>query len=142
MNHHAIILTVLVLPGISGCFLRPSEESSVKDPEQMTVNAEEGSPSYTKTFDDGMATDHSVVSLAGIVREVIRPDCGSCHTSTLSTAKPGAIQIFDLAHDTWYATMSNEQLLSFRNRLSKLDPLPRSHVAALVDSLTRSGEEH
>jgi hypothetical protein len=52
------------------------------------------------------------------VREIIRPDCGSCHTSSLATAKPGAIRVFDLAKEDWAAIMSAKQLQKFKQRLS------------------------
>ena len=66
------------------------------------------------------------------VRELIRPECGSCHTSTLSTAKPGAVEVFDLVNDDWSATMSGEELNSFRKRLRKLDDSSRTKVEKLV----------
>ncbi len=57
-------------------------------------------------------------ALKNEVRELIRPDCGSCHTSSLATAKPGAIRVFDLVKEDWAASMSAEQLQGFQRRAS------------------------
>ncbi len=57
-------------------------------------------------------------TLRNEVRELIRPDCGSCHTSSLETAKPGAIRVFDLVKEDWAASMSAEQLQGFQRRAS------------------------
>ena len=57
-------------------------------------------------------------TLRNEVRELIRPDCGSCHTSSLATAKPGAIRVFDLVKEDWAASMSAEQLQGFQRRAS------------------------
>lgn len=67
------------------------------------------------------------------VRNIIRPDCGSCHTSTLPTAKPGAVKVFDLAREDWHARMSKDQLESFGRRLRKLEEPARSTVKAFVE---------
>lgn len=55
-------------------------------------------------------------ALKNDVRELIRPTCGSCHTSSLATAKPGAVRVFDLAKEDWSVNMSAEQLQSFKRR--------------------------
>ena len=56
-------------------------------------------------------------SLSNAVRELIRPDCGSCHTASLPTAKTAALEVFDLDKEAWSASMSVEQLESFGRRL-------------------------
>lgn len=66
------------------------------------------------------------------VREIIRPRCGSCHTSTLSTAKPGAVKIFDIAHEQWASTMTVAQLDKFKTRLNSLPENERSKIAEFV----------
>lgn len=76
----------------------------------------------------------TTLTLSEQVRIIIRPDCGSCHTSTLPTAKPGALRVFDLAKDAWAVTMSREQLESFQRRLRKLSRPARSKVEAFVDA--------
>jgi hypothetical protein len=44
------------------------------------------------------------------IKEWIREDCASCHTSTLSTAKPKALQVFDLKFSDWMSRMTKKQL--------------------------------
>lgn len=74
----------------------------------------------------------SYASLGDEVRELIRPRCGSCHTSSLPTAKPGAVKVFDLVHDRWAATMSEDELDSFASRLKNLPEAQRARVQRFV----------
>ncbi len=54
------------------------------------------------------------------IKEWIRRDCGSCHTSTLSTAKPKALQVFDLKFSDWMSRMTKKQLKeTFTKRLGR-----------------------
>lgn len=55
------------------------------------------------------------------VKQLIAVRCGSCHTSTLATAKPGALKIFDLVRSDWPSPMSERQFAAFRNRLNSLE---------------------
>lgn len=71
-------------------------------------------------------------ALADEVREIIRPACGSCHTSTLPTAKSDAVRIFDLVRDDWVEMMSTENLEGFRRRLDKFREPDRTKVIELV----------
>lgn len=71
-------------------------------------------------------------TLAAEVREIIRPQCGSCHTSTLASARPGAVQVFDLVKADWSAGMSSAQLEKFRSRLARLDHSKRQRVEEFV----------
>ncbi|HXG01649.1 MAG TPA: hypothetical protein VNL69_12715, partial [Bacteroidota bacterium] len=67
--------------------------------------------------------------------------CGSCHTSTLMTAKASAVRVFDLARETWASTMSPEQLESFGRRLRKLTEPARKKVEVFVEEeLKRRGQ--
>lgn len=50
------------------------------------------------------------IALQDKIKEWIRPDCGSCHTSSLSTAKPKALQVFDLKYTDWMSRMNKKQL--------------------------------
>jgi mono/diheme cytochrome c family protein len=68
------------------------------------------------------------------VREIIRPECGSCHTSTLPTAKPGAVAAFDLEKDDWSASMNAEQLHSFGKRLSDFKDSSRVQINKLISA--------
>ena len=60
--------------------------------------------------------DEQLALLRKEVREMVRPGCGSCHTSTLPTAKSGAVAVFDLAREDWSASMTPEHLKGFAKR--------------------------
>lgn len=54
------------------------------------------------------------------IKEWIRADCGSCHTSTLSTANKKALQVFDLKFTDWMSRMNQKQLeKTFIERLGR-----------------------
>jgi hypothetical protein len=67
-----------------------------------------------------LAAKREGTSSTNEVREIIRPKCGSCHTSTSPSANPRACSVFDLAQDKWQARMNVEQLGKFQNRLTSL----------------------
>ena len=59
------------------------------------------------------------------MRDLLVTPCGSCHRSTLPTAKPRALAVFDLEEKVWYRHMTDDQIreLARRARLSKeIDP--------------------
>jgi hypothetical protein len=78
--------------------------------------------------------------LSNEIREFIRPECGSCHTSSLPTAKPAALAIFDLAGDDWSAEMTKEEFGGLRSRARDINEI----LPLKVDSLaaTRMIQEH
>lgn len=52
------------------------------------------------------------------IKEWIRADCGSCHTSGLPTAKEKALRVFDLKFTDWMSRMNERQLeKAFTSRL-------------------------
>lgn len=54
------------------------------------------------------------------IKEWIRADCGSCHTSALSTANKKALQVFDLKFTDWMSRMNQKQLeKTFIERLGR-----------------------
>ena len=54
------------------------------------------------------------------IKEWIRPDCGSCHTSALSTTHKKALQVFDLKFTDWMSRMNQKQLeKTFIERLGR-----------------------
>jgi hypothetical protein len=71
-------------------------------------------------------------TLGDEVREIIRPECGSCHTSTLPTSKPGAVRVFDLVKSDWQEGMTSEQLEKFKRRVVHLGESARQKVEELV----------
>jgi mono/diheme cytochrome c family protein len=42
-------------------------------------------------------------------RDALVPTCGTCHRSDLPTAKAGALAVFDLTKDAWWATIKDDQ---------------------------------
>jgi mono/diheme cytochrome c family protein len=47
--------------------------------------------------------------IADHARDALVPTCGSCHRSDLPTAKAGALAVFDLTKDPWWATIKDDQ---------------------------------
>ena len=66
------------------------------------------------------------------VRRIIRPGCGSCHTSSLRTAKPAALAVFDLARDDWSAEMTKQELSGLQSRTRDIRDTLALKVEALV----------
>jgi hypothetical protein len=71
-------------------------------------------------------------SLRAEVREIVRPDCGSCHTSGRATAKPKALEVFDLSRGDWSAEMNHEEIDSFRRRTRDLTGLQLAKADSLA----------
>ncbi len=66
------------------------------------------------------------------VREIIRPKCGSCHTSSLPTAKPKALTIFDVKRDDWPTTISERQFKAFKGRLNDMSDSLKHEIDVFV----------
>jgi len=79
-------------------------------------------------------SESDLALLRSNVREIIRPKCGSCHTSGLPTAKAKALAVFDLKSDTWSTGMNAEQLRNFSNRLSGVQDSAKVKIAALLSA--------
>ena len=82
--------------------------------------------------------DSDLAALRKEVREIIRPSCGSCHTSTLPTAKPKAVAVFDLKSDDWSAGMTAAQLKGFEKRLDKFSESEKVKIGKLLSEETRN----
>jgi hypothetical protein len=65
--------------------------------------------------------DERYLKLREESREHVGRECGSCHTSTLATAKPGAIAVFDLVKEDWAGDMSQHDLSNFNRRVGRFD---------------------
>lgn len=50
-------------------------------------------------------------------RAVLQAECGLCHIGTLKTAKPGALQVFDLTRGDFADGLTEVQMASVRYRL-------------------------
>ena len=72
------------------------------------------------------------------LREQIRGEaktyCGTCHRSSLATAKPAALAIYDLDRDNWVSTLTPQQLQNgFPRRLNaRLDDGGRQQLRAFI----------
>jgi mono/diheme cytochrome c family protein len=93
----------LVVP----CALAACSHASAPD------GAEAGAPASQAVDDLGV--------LREAAREVLDRNCGECHTSTLPTAVPRALRVYDLAELDWSHHMTDEQLHDAESRLH--DPI-------------------
>jgi hypothetical protein len=75
-------------------------------------------------------------SLSHEIRDIIRPKCGSCHTSILPSANPKACAVFDLAQGDWPTTMSKGHLQKFKNRLNGLTDSLKTKIDQFVKQET------
>ncbi len=70
---------------------------------------------------DAGATAQAAADDLGVLREAAREgldrNCGECHTSTLATALPRALRVYDLAQLDWSRRMSDAQLRDAEGRL-------------------------
>lgn len=77
-------------------------------------------PTAQDTPQAGSSTQAAADEL-GVLREAAREaldrNCGECHTSTLPTAIPRALRVYDLAQLDWSRRMSDAQLHDAEGRL-------------------------
>ena len=68
------------------------------------------------------------------MREILIQACGTCHLSTLDTAKPRALAVFDLKEQSWYGRMTEDQFrgLDHRVQASKIDVWDKKLVGLFV----------
>ena len=70
---------------------------------------------------DAGDSSHAAVDDLSVLREAAREaldrNCGECHTSTLPTALPRALRVYDLAQLDWSRRMSDAQLRDAEGRL-------------------------
>ena len=74
-------------------------------------------------------------------RDVLVHHCGSCHRSDLPTARPGALAIFDLTDDLWYAGLRQDQLDSALRRLQNLEGIDPRDLAVMEAFVATAKEE-
>ena len=79
-------------------------------------------------------SESGLALLRSEVREIIRPTCGSCHTSTLPTAKPKAVVVFDLKNEDWSATMQVEQLKKVDTRIKDFSTTEKEKIDKLISA--------
>lgn len=64
---------------------------------------------------------------------VLTANCGQCHQSTLPTANPKALVIFDLDKKPWYTSVSDKHLESISRRISTKGGLSDTDRAAILE---------
>lgn len=84
--------------------------------------------------DPSSVSDDQLATLRQDVRSILRPGCGSCHTTGLPTAKPAALAVFDFKEESWSAPMTIEELEGLAARSKDLGEVPRSKVELLVSA--------
>ena len=71
-----------------------------------------------------------------VTRNTLIPHCGSCHQSTLTTHKPGAIAVFDLdLGPQWHQDLSEENLPGIDDRTKNKSTITDSQREALATFL-------
>jgi hypothetical protein len=70
------------------------------------------------------------------MREILVEPCGSCHRSTLPTAKHGALAVFDLDEAIWDRKLSAEQIDSLAHRARALESNDPANKVILENYLT------
>jgi hypothetical protein len=70
------------------------------------------------------------------VRGYAKTYCGTCHQSSLPTAKPAALAIYNLDRDDWASMLTDERLRNgFPRRLNaQLDDAGRSQLRAFIEA--------
>lgn len=71
------------------------------------------------------------VALADRAREIIRPTCGTCHTTSSPLAVPKALAVYDLDRPDWGATMNRARLAKFSKRIAGKQDFTDADRAAL-----------
>jgi hypothetical protein len=69
--------------------------------------------------------------IADHARDALVPTCGSCHRSDLPTAKAGALAVFDLTKDPWWATIKDDQYDALLKRVAGTSGIADEDRAAI-----------
>ncbi len=78
--------------------------------------------------------DESIqTSNAEITIKVLTENCGNCHKSTLPTANPKALAIFDLDKYPWYESVTDQHLENISRRISTKSGISDSDRATILD---------
>jgi hypothetical protein len=69
--------------------------------------------------------------------KVLTQNCGQCHQSTLPTANPKALEIFDLDKKDWYKSVSDKHLESISKRIGTKSGISETERTATQDFIAR-----
>lgn len=110
----AVLLIVLCVDE----YLQRDDDSSDKSEltKNMVIKTEpSGAPPLVIEPDEGVAEDYENT---GQATEILSEKCGTCHKSTLKTAKEPALRVFDLDRPLWYSYISAEAVEGIGHRTS------------------------
>ncbi len=90
----------------------------------------------SSTFEAKALGPQELQSVREEVRGFAKTHCGSCHQSSLPTANPAALRIYNLDADDWHSTLTAEQLRGgFPRRLNgRLDDAGKQRLRAFIES--------
>jgi len=74
-------------------------------------------------------------------REILAAHCGKCHRGDLSTAVPGALAVFNLVEEPWYARLRAEQFDALLVRTRGIKDMSPADAQAMI-SFVRCAREH
>ena len=134
--------TVLLVPAalalifnVESCpVTRPTESASANESREM-ANRGRGGSAMEDSGSSHSAEPQASLAIEDLrknVREIINPRCGSCHTSTLATAKPKAIKIFDLAREDWSGMITKDHFKGLERRLQDLNESDKKMVSEFI----------
>lgn len=82
------------------------------------------------------STPSKLSELREDARQLAAQRCGSCHSSTSSSAKPRALQVFDTERPEWTSRMSDAQLRKALQRFGapSIPPAELERFTAYIDA--------
>jgi hypothetical protein len=78
------------------------------------------------------ATAEELHGLRNDVKGILRPGCGSCHTTGHPAAKPAALAVFDFSREDWSGHMSADQLQNLRHRSGSMADSLMTKLESLI----------
>ncbi len=122
INFKIQFLTIVLLVGLVHRCVKEQPIETFED------NALPIEATKSLTSDDIMSFDEC----SEITRNVLITHCGSCHQSTLTTHKPGAIAIFDLDKKTqWHSNLSVHDLQGLMQRTKNKNSITEAQLDAI-----------
>ncbi|MEZ5429078.1 MAG: hypothetical protein R2747_22720 [Pyrinomonadaceae bacterium] len=106
----------------------------------LTVGRSLDLPTPKESFLFPLAPREIKTDNAEITIKVLKEHCGQCHQSSLPTANPKALAIFDLDKTPWYGSVSDQRLESISRRIGKksgISDSDRSATLEFIDCIRR-----
>src|SRR5262245_10175848 len=109
------------------------DEDTAQQVDAAVTATAQAVPAAAAAIADAAPAVESQASLADRTREILRPRCGSCHTTSSPQAIPKALAVYDLDRPDWGATLSRARIASFEKRIAGRTDLADDERAALGD---------